>query len=163
MNDAPKLKTALAETDKAVAAAAVFVTSELDRNDLPTMLKAFKELDEAKKYLADIEKALVATHKMLSEQMIPEAFENNGFDSVKLAGRNFIVSTRINASIPEDKRSAGFEWLRTVANVPELIVQTVNSKQLSSFVSSYFEEHAIMPPEEAISVHQVKYTSMRKA
>ena len=163
MSDNPKLKTALAELDKAVQSAASFVTTELDRNDIPTMLRAFKEIDEAKKYLAEIEKVLTATHKSMSEQMIPEAFENNGFDSVKTAGRNFIVATRLNATIPEDKRSAGFEWLRNVAHVPELIIQTVNSRQLSSFVSSYFEEHAVMPPEEAISVHQVKYTSMRKA
>lgn len=163
MSDNPKLKTTLAELDKAVQAASSFVTTSLDRNDIPTMLKAFKEIDEAKKYLAEIEKVLNATHKIMSEQMIPEAFENNGFDSVKAAGRNFIVSTRINASIPEDKRAAGYDWLRNVANVPELIVPTVNSKQLSSFVSSYFEEHATLPPPEAITVHQVKYTSMRKA
>jgi hypothetical protein len=89
--------------------------------------------------------------------------ESQGFDSVKSGGKNFILSTRVNASIPEDMREPGYRWLTDVAKVPELIVPRVNPKQLSSFVKSYFEAHAEWPPEDAIKVHMQNYIQVRKA
>lgn len=84
-----------------------------------------------------------------------------GIDSIKSKGRNFIVGVRLNASIPLDKRESGFKWLRE-NGLDSLIAPAVNSKSLSSAITQYIEANAIEPPEDAMTVHKQKYTSVRK-
>jgi len=135
---------------------------KLDRSDLKALLKSFAHLKENNDRLKPLVEMIGKLYQELSYEVIPNAMEAHGFDSVKLDGRNFIVSTRINASIPEDQREFGHKWLTEVANTPELIVPRVNPQQLSSFVKTYFETHAAWPPEEAIKVHKQNYIQVRK-
>ena len=163
VTDQSNLNQALKTLDKAVEETAFFF-SNLDPSDLPTLLKSYKNLDENVELLETLTKILNGIHQNLSYEVIPTAFENQGgIDSVKIAGRNFIVAIRTNASIPKDMQARGFEWLRSEAKIPELITETVNSKSLSSFVKGYFEANGKFPPEDCVKIHIQKYIQMRKA
>lgn len=162
MSKSRGLKEALKELDEAVTATLAFF-NDLDPSDLPTLLKAFSQLKDNKDQLSMLEKLISDQYQQLSYEVVPDAFEANGFDSVKLHGRNFILSTRVNASIPEDKREFGYKWITEVAQVPELIRPSVNSRQLSSFAQSFFEINGRWPPEEAMNVHKQPYIQVRKA
>lgn len=158
----PKFKEVLKQLDAAVADTLVHF-DQLDPSDLPTLLKSFALLKDTKETLSGLEETISSLYQKLSYETIPNAFETLGFDSVKTAGKNFICSERVNASIPADKRELGHKWLTEVANIPELIVPTVNAKQLSSFVKTYFETNAEWPPEDAMNVHLQRYIQVRKA
>lgn len=162
MSNTPKLKDALKQLDAAVSDTLAYFEG-VDPGDIPTLLKSFSLLKDNKEMLSGLEKVISELHQKLSYEVIPNAFETIGFDSVKVGGKNFILSARVNASIPEDKRELGHKWLTEVAKVPELIKPTVNSKQLSSFASMYFEANGCWPPEEVMNVHKQPYIQVRKA
>lgn len=162
MTEKPRVKDVLAQLQGLVADMVITIQA-LDKNDIPTLLAAYKQLNEVKDIVDDVYKITHEQYQKLSYEVIPDAFESNKFDSVKAHGRNFVVSVRINASIPEHMRAAGHKWINEVAKVPELIIPSVNSRSLSSYVKDYFETNAMWPPEDAIKVHKQKYTSIRKA
>jgi len=135
--------------------------SSLDKNNLVEVLKAYKSLDECVDILEQITKCLNSLHQDMSYKIIPELFQANEIESAKIAGRNFIVNYRTNASIPFDMQESGFKWLKE-NGLGSLIKDGVNSKSLSSAMNSYFDEHAKWPPEDAIKVHKQPYTSIRK-
>lgn len=145
------------------AAKAGLVVAELDPTELSKVLTAFGALHDAKRQIDQVHEYVSGLHRRLSEEIIPDALENAGIESLVVGGKRFGVSTRINASIPAAKRDIGFRWLREVAKCGDIINESVNAKQLSSFIEGYFEEHAELPPEEAITVHMQRYTTVRKA
>jgi hypothetical protein len=157
-----KLTAVLVELEAAVSETSLFFDT-LDISDLPLMLKAFGQLKAAKDRLEASTAFIKDIYDNLSYKTIPELYEVNGFDSVKAEGKNFVLNTRLDASIPYEKRQAGFKWLREVAQVPEIIQETVNPRSLSALVKRMFEATAEMPPEDAVSVHQKRYMSVRKA
>lgn len=157
-----KLNEVLDELSESVGDVLAYF-DKLDQSDLQTLLKSFAILKENNDRLKAFSDTIGSLYQNLSYEVIPNAMEAHGFDSVKLNGKNFIVSTRINASIPEDQRIAGYKWITEVAKTPELIVQRVNAQQLSSFVKTYFETHAEWPPEDAIKIHKQNYMQVRKA
>jgi len=162
MSEKLKFKTALEQLSSTITD--VMVTFDgIPSTDLPTLLKAFAELRDNKKRLEELLKSITLLYTTLDNKVIPDAFEALGFDSVKSSGRNFILSTRINANITEDKRPAAHKWIEEEAKVPELIQSRINPKQLSSFVAEYFETNGKWPPEDLISVHKQNYIQVRKA
>lgn len=136
---------------------------QLDNSDITTLLTSFALLKENKDKLSSLEETVSKQFQQLSYETIPEVLEAYKMQSVKIAGRNFILSTRVNANISEAQREVGYKWIIEEAKVPELIKPTVNAKQLASFVNSYFETHGKWPPEEAITVHMQNYIQVRKA
>lgn len=155
------LKEALTLLDEAVINTMQFF-EKIDKNDLPHLLRSYKLLDENKDVLDGLQKVLDAVHRKMSYEVIPTAFADNGIDSMKLSGRNFIVSSRLNASIPVANREAAHTWLKE-NNLSELIQPNVNAKTLASAASAYFEEHAKFFPESIFTIHRQPYTQMRKA
>lgn len=135
----------------------------LDKSDLTTLLRAFGTLYDNRKRLSNIYDVIDRQYRQLAEETLPELFNEQGIDKISVAGKNYSCTVRINASIPEYKSAAGFDWLRNVAKCPELITERVNAKQLSSIVSDYFEEHAALPPPEAVTVHMQPFIGVRKA
>ena len=159
--ETPKLKDAVKSlTDAIDGAMKHFAT--IAEDDVPALLKSFKALKEHKEELDELQTALSSFYNRLSYEIIPSTFERLEYDSVKVSGRNFVVGSRLNASIPQDKRQEGFKWLEE-HGLGSLIQPNVNPKSLSSAILSYFEEHAEEPPKEAITIHRQKYTSVRKA
>lgn len=156
----PGLGDALKQLDKAVTDTLAHFMM-LDVSDLPNLLKNFNALKAHKEHLDNLQKLLTQLYQEMSYEKIPQAMEAQGFDSVRVGKRLFSIATRINASIPADMRDAGFKWLTDDAKCPELIVPTVNSKQLSSFVTGYFETHGKWPPEDAVKIHKQTYTQVR--
>ena len=166
-NEKPvKLKEAIDILDKSVTETLLFFET-LDPSNLQLTLRAFKALGDSYDQLLQNTKILGALYDKYSNEVIPNALHwddpSNRIDSIKVSGFNFILSTRVNANIPENKRDAAHKWLTDVAKIPELIIPRVNPKQLSAFVKSYFEAHAEYPPEDAINVHQQNYIQVRKA
>lgn len=157
----PHLRECLIALARSVANVGAVING-IDRTDVPMLLKAFGQLIEYRKEFEAISKALEAQHDLLSTGLIPPAFENAEITGLKIGGRSFYISRRINASIPAHKREKGNKWVREIAKCPELIVEHINPKQLSSLVASYFEEHAELPPDDAISTHIQTFTSSRK-
>lgn len=157
-----KLKDAIKELDDSVSDTLAFF-DQLDLNNISVLLEAFSQLRESRDLLVSLTKLINELYEKVSYETIPTVFKANNFDSVKLNGKNFILSARVNASIPENMRHSGYKWLTDVAKVPELIVPRVNPKQLSSFVKSYFETNAQWPPEDAVKIHLQEYIQVRKA
>ena len=157
-----KLGEAIDILDDSAKEALVFF-EKLDPNNIALMLKAFHGLGVSYDRLSAITKLLGEIYDKYSYEIIPGVFETNEIDSLKTAGFNFILSTRLDASIPENQRDAGNRWVTEVLKCPELIVPRVNPKQLSSVVKAHFEAHAELPPEDAIKVSQRKYIQVRKA
>lgn len=162
MAEKTKLSDAIKHVTDALSEVQLYL-EKMDYNDLPTLLKAFRQIHDARGLMKDQCEIINGMYERLSYEKVPDMLEANGFESVKSGGKNFIISVQVNASIPRDQQEAGFAWLRDVAKTPELITPTVNPKSLSSFVKGYFEANAIWPPENAIKVHKKRYMSIRKA
>lgn len=162
MSESVGLKSAISSLDKAITDTILYFEL-VPSSDLPKLLKAFAELRDNKKRLEELLKSLTLLYTTLDNKVLPDAFEALGFDSVKSAGKNFILSTRVNANITEDKRADAHKWISEEANVPELIQPRINPKQLSSFAVEYFETNGKWPPENLISIHKQNYIQVRKA
>ena len=134
----------------------------IDPNSINTLLKAFREIATFKEDLESLLKVVNHMHTKLASETIPDSFETNEIDSVKVGGYNFILGTRMYASIPEAKKEEGFAWLRE-HGLDALIKPNVNPQSLTSAVKSYVEEHGEMPPDTAITTHMKRNISVRKA
>lgn len=155
------LGKALSLTSEALTKAVATIEA-IDKGDINTLLKAFRQLDICKDQFTLIQKEMTRMHKRLSSEIIPEVFENNGFDSIKSGGYNFIVAAKFYASIPANKQAEGYAWLKA-QGLDGLIQEKVNAMSLSSAVKNYMETTGIAPPEDAISTHTEKYTQVRKS
>lgn len=133
----------------------------LDKSNIPELLDFYKLVYDSENTLDEYHKILSGIKDRFSYETIPDTFESMGIDSIKGKGGNFIVGTRFNASIPFDKREAGFKWLRE-NGLAALIAPTVNAKSLSSAIKEHIETTAIEPPEECMSIHRQRYTTIRK-
>jgi len=154
----------LGETIKILSQAVertVLYFDKIDSTNLPELLDAFRLLRENEEQLSTLHDALKQIKDKLSHETIPDIFESMGIDSIKAKGRNFILGTSFYASIPIDKREAGFQWLKD-NRLGELITPTVNAKSLSSAVKAYIEASGQQPPEEAMSTHIKRNISVRK-
>lgn len=156
-----KLSEALDQLDNSVSDTLVFF-EKLDPNNLSIMLQAFYKLGAAYDRLSTMTKLLGELYDKYSYEVIPATFEAMGIDGLKTAGHNFILSTRLDASIPENMRDAGHQWIIDELKIPELIIPRTNPKQLSSAIKAYFEANARLPPEDAIKVSQRKYIQVRR-
>lgn len=157
-----KISEAITILDDSVKDTLVFF-EKLDPNNISLMLKAFYGLGVSYDRLKNLTTLLGEIYDKYSYEIIPGVFEANEIDSLKTAGFNFILSTRLDASIPENMRDAGHKWIIEELKIPELIVQRTNPKQLSAAVKAYFEANAKLPPENAVKVSQRKYIQVRKA
>jgi len=155
-----RLRDVLALLEKSVDETLSYFAA-LDPGDLPLLLRSFALLKDHKEQLERLGEAISSLYRQYSYEVVPNALEANEMESVTIGGKLFTVSTRVNASIPENKREAGYAWLTDVAGVPELVRPTVNSQQLSSFAKSYFETNGKWPPEEVMNVHKQRYTQVR--
>lgn len=154
------LKEALEQLETAVKGVSLHF-NDADKMQLQDLLNSFKLLKEGKDTLDELQEIVSAVYQKLSYETIPTMFENMDMDSIKLSGRNFILSSRLNASIPLENKEKGFAWLKE-HKLDSLIQPNVNSKSLSSAIKLYFEGSAIMPPQDAIKTHLQKYISIRK-
>jgi len=152
--DALKL---LAKASKSILAEA----EKLDKSNIPELLAFYKRVYDGENILDDLHKIISGVKDKLSYETIPDTFESMGVDSIKGKGGNFIVGTRFNASIPFPKREAGYAWLRE-NGFSALITPTVNSKSLSSAIKEHIETTAVEPPEDCITIHRQRYTTIRK-
>lgn len=160
--EAVKLREAI-QTLSASLENAIAEVDQIERSDLTRLCKAFILLKENKDMLEGLLEILSRVYTNLNQEVLPDVLEQHEMEKCTIAGKTFGVSVRLNASIPENKRIAGHHWLENVARIPELIVPRTNPKQLSSFITAYFVEHAQFPPEDAVSVHMQRSVSMRKA
>ena len=156
----PPLKDALQALGKFLKGV-VGAQNSLDKSNIPELLEFYKLIYDSEHILDDLHKVLSSMKDKLSYETIPDTFESMGIDSIKAKGGNFIVGTRFNASIPLDKREAGYKWLRD-NGLGALITPTVNAKSLSSAIKEHIETTAIEPPDDCMSIHRQKYTTIRK-
>ena len=153
-------KEAMKHLDEAVTDTILFF-DKIDKNDIPTLCKAYKQLYDFHAKIEESYKLLSTLKQDTSYITIPEALETAGFDSVTVGSFLYSVGVRTNASINKDKKEEAFDWLRE-NNLSALIQEGVNARTLSSAVKEYIETTAKKPPEDLISLHQQKYTSVRK-
>jgi hypothetical protein len=88
--------------------------------------------------------------------------EELGLDSVKTEGHTFTLGSQLHASIPNHKMKEGLAWLRE-NSLGDIIKEGVNPKTLSSALKDLIEEKGVTPPEDAITMHIKKVTSVRKS
>ena len=156
----PTLKDALQALNKSIQRIAA-AHNNLDKSNIPDLLDFYKQVYDSENILDGLHKTLSGVKDRLSYETIPDTFESMGIDAVKAKNGNFIVGTRFNASIPFDKREAGYQWLRN-NGLGALITPTVNAKSLSSAIKEHIETTAIEPPDDCMSIHRQRYTTIRK-
>lgn len=106
----------------------------------------FDKLDANKKELSKFVE-LIKTVKL------PQAFERDGVKTFTLEdGTRVTKSDRTFASIVGDQEEA-FEWLRNVANAPDMIKLTVNSSSLSGLAgkilkNTKIDENGMLSPAD---------------
>ena len=155
------LKMALSDLQESVENTVKFFGG-IDQNDLPTLLKAFKLLHDNSTILDAIKKVVDGLYDQYCYEVLPRVFEDNEMDSIKMHGKNFILTGRLQCSVPLEAKEEAFAWLRG-HGMDYLIQPQVNAKQLTSAISSYFEEKAELPPEDIIRAHKQKLVAVRKA
>lgn len=137
-------------------------SEHLKEPNLPEICKFYKDMSAQLEAMAALLKVLAEIKREYSESIIPNLIEALNFDSVKVGGYNYIPTSRIQFSIPEEKKEAGFKWLRE-NGFDMLIKEGVNSQSLTSAMAEFIEEKGIVPPEEAMSKNTKKYIQVRKA
>lgn len=160
MADKPKLSEAIKMLDDALLGV-VFHFNEIALSDVPLLVTSYKQLKDNVDKLKDTMKIATELQQKVSYQLIPTAFEGLGMDSVTVRGYSYNVAVRLNASIPEDQREKGHQWLKD-NDYSAIIIPNVNVKTLSSAMGSYIEEKGLEPPADAIKIHRQPYTSVRK-
>lgn len=135
---------------------------KLHKGNISSLVNAFRVLGEFEEQVSQMQKVLKSIYNEYSYEIIPDVLETLELDSVKSNGRLFTKGVRRNASIPEDQKEKGFEWLRE-NGLGALIKEGVNSQALSAAVRSYIDEYGKKPPEECIKVHDQRYISVRKS
>lgn len=135
---------------------------QLNEDDLPNLLRAFKLLHDNSKYLDTIKKVVDGLYDQYAEEVLPRVFEKHEVDSLKMHGRNFVFTARMFCSINNENKEEAFNWL-TDHGLSSLIQPTVNAKQLTSSLVELLENEAISPPDTLIKSHKQKTIVVRKA
>ncbi len=137
-----------------------------DNSPASDLVKMYGGLRKAKDLVDAALKAINAIHDSIKFAQLPEAFEREELKTVTLEdGSRVTISQKVFASIPADKRSNAFRWLRD--NGQEGIIQeTVNSQTLSAFAKEWISEQGKDLPEDLFKVHfqpSVTYTAGKGA
>lgn len=122
----------------------------------------YKLIHESNELLNEQMELIAGTKKDLSYEILPGLFEANQIDSIKVKGKNIIHVASIHASLPEEQRLKGLNWLRS-NGYGMVIKEGVNAQTLTAAVKSYIKEKGEMPPKEIFSVHMRGHITMRKA
>lgn len=163
MSEKLKLADAISQLNAAIVQTVQFF-DDIDKNNFREVLKAYKLLKDNTENLEEITKILSAFRKLQSEKVIPEIFENLGIDSITIGNFSYGVSVRSYASIPEELKAKGYAWLKENGYEP-LVKEYVHPQALTGAIcgeAGYIKEKGLLPPEDAIKIHQTKYTSVRK-
>lgn len=155
----PDLLTPIIALNEQIKQTLIFF-EQLDPSDLTKLLLAFGKLRDAKGLITGMSETIDSLYKKYDYEVVPNVLEANEIDSISVGGKLFSLATRVNASIPENKREVGNKWLQDVG-ASALIKPTVNPRQLSSFVKDYFNENGKWPPDDAVTVHKQTYVQVR--
>ncbi len=150
-----------ADLNRSIAQIAAHL-AEIDSNDLEAHLDIFRIVYESESYIGNANKILGEMKRTLSYEVIPGIMEDKEISSIKFKGKNFVVGSRMDASIPLHMQTKGYEWLKSVG-LDGVIKETANPKALSSVLGQYITETGITPPEDCVKIHYQDYIIMRKA
>lgn len=105
--------------------------------------KAKDELDRCTKIKTQAQKL----HDFLAENVIPERMDEEGFDTVKIAGIGRLqVKSDIRCVCPARNRDELAEWLRNHDH-GTLVSTTVNASTLKAFVKEQMKEGGDYPDD----------------
>lgn len=134
---------------------------KLEKDDLFGYLDLYGITYDASNNIEKAFKALAAFERDLSYDKIPKVMDAKQVPSMRYKGRNFINSSRVFASIPDNMREMGFAWLKE-QGLSGIIKETANANTLSAVLNDFIQETGITPPEEAIKLHRQPYIQVRK-
>lgn len=116
-----------------------------EAGDAVELAKGYVVLHRIQSRLEDVMTNLNKVFELYKNKYLPEALDAASLSNVPLKeGFRVGVSTRTWASIPKDKRSEAYAWLRS-NNLGDLIVETVNASTLSATAKSLMEENRELP------------------
>lgn len=96
------------------------------------------------------------------EEALFAKLESENIQGIKVNGKNVFRSTRIWASVPQDKFDAGLEWLNE--NGFEYIPKTtINTQTLSAAMKEYIEKEGQAAVPDCIKITPKNHLSIRKA
>ena len=153
------LRDVLRELDKEIQDF-ILDSMSVPKDNIPELTRRFKNLRGIKDFIDDLQKVVDSTYEKFSKHIIPDAMENIHMDNARLHGKQFIVSYRLWASIPQEKQGIGFPWLRK-NNWEMLIEEKVNAQKLSSAMTGVFREKNILPPADAVTTAIERHTSIK--
>lgn len=121
--------------------------------------RALFQLDSGYEVADKSRKQLHAKIEYISRSVVPEVFGASDTRTLTLSDirRRFTVTQRVSASIVD--RDAAFNFLRENGG-GDLIQEAVNVARLSLFIKELLIETQKSPPEEAIKMSTLQYTSI---
>ena len=127
------------------------------------LAKKLKKCKEAKSELEKQQKALTEEINQL-EYQLSDLMAETECPSFACAGKLFYLCNHVHASALDGNKEKLYQTLKE-NGYGDLVVETVNSKTLDSFVKEQMEENnGILPEwlEDAVSVYEQVKVNMRK-
>jgi len=135
---------------------------EIANDDVTKLCKATVALRDVKDEASAMLDVIKSHYSRLTTDRLPKALEKSEMSSVRIDGHLFSVTSKLFASIPENKREEGFKWLRD-NGLGDVIKETANPKTLSSAIKTMIDEEGVTPPSDAITVHIQENISIRSS
>lgn len=132
------------------------------KDNLPELLTFYRQLKTANLEVEKLIKILKELQQDLSHRLIPDLMESQKTDNLGTGGYTYSLGVRTLANIPIDKLPQGLQWVKDIG-CEGAIKEGINTKTLSSIVSDYIEREGLLPPEDAVTIYQQRYISVRKA
>lgn len=129
------------------------------RNDIPSAVTYFAELQATVKQLAEKVSALQKHVEELSYQQLPTMFGNQNVKTIKVENVGRVsINDRWSASMLNKERGLG--WLRGSGN-EGLIIETVNAQTLGAFAKEEVKAGRSLP-DDIFRVSATPYVSITK-
>jgi hypothetical protein len=125
---------------------------QTDKQELQDALKVYRMVRNFHDDLADCMKELKKHYDFFRSEQLPDRFQAEKVDSIKVDGTSFASTAREYTSINPAHKVEAFDWLRQ-HNLGELIVENVNTQSLSSAMREFKEEQGIDPDDELFNTY----------
>lgn len=126
------------------------------------LARAMRDVQEALDKASAVKTELQAEYDVLRIEMIPDLFEEQGIENLRVEGVGRISLTAdMFVSIAPGQKEGLFSWLNK-HKLKDLIVPNVNSSTLRAFVKTRTKDGKPLPPEGILNVTPYTRASITK-
>lgn len=130
-------------------------------NDIPELMARMRALEAEKEKLENLLKVVNAWYDVCRIEVIPAKCEEQGIDSIKVAGVGKLVLTG-DMYVRTVNNAALMEWLKDEGLV-DLIKPSVNGGTLKASLKGRIKSGADLPPDSVVKITPFIRASITKA